>query len=170
MGAPDNGRKDTAKKKAFFSGLHGVITGMAALITASVAVAGLALSQGWLNGGAKGGGTGTGTTASTAAVPQYAVAPASIAFAPLGPTTAAIEVSNTGVVAMTVEPPLVTGPNASHFGATSQTCDAPVEPGRSCQLEVTFTQAPGTFNAIVVVRVTGAVRAIEVPVKATAIL
>jgi hypothetical protein len=165
VSAPDK----TEKKKAFFSSLHGVITAIAALTTASVAVLGLALNQGWLSGGSSRTSAG-GTSATTAAAPQFAVDPPSIVFQPVGPTTASVQVSNTGVVPMTVEPASVTGPGAAHFTATTGTCDGSVEPGLSCQLQVMFSQTPGTFNADLVVEVTGAVRAAEVPIKATAIL
>lgn len=162
--------------KSFFSGLHLVITGIAALITASVAVIGLSINQGWIGGTKTGGGAGTGTGTSgstsvvTTAAPEFAVNPTSLTLQPLQPTTVSVEVSNTGVVPMTVEPPTMTGTNAGRFTAQPQTCDGPVDPGRSCQLQVTFNPAPGTFSAILVVQVAGAVRATEVPITATAIL
>jgi hypothetical protein len=45
-----------------------------------------------------------------------------------------------------------------------------VDPGRSCQIQVTFKHAPGSFDATLVIRVTGAPKATEVSIKATAIL
>jgi hypothetical protein len=161
-----------APNKSFFSGLHLAITGFAAFVTAVVAIVGLAISQGWLSGNAKSGGGGGGGSApgsvSTVAVPAYSVDPTSIVFQPLGATTASVKVTNTGVVAITVEPPTLT--DSSHFGASAQTCDGPVDAGRSCQVLVTFKPAPGTFSATLVIRVTDAPKATEVSVKGTAIL
>jgi hypothetical protein len=60
----------------------------------------------------------------------------------------------------------VTGPNAARFAATIGTCSGSIDPGRSCQLQVTFRPMVGTFNATVVIKVNGAVQATEIPVKA----
>jgi hypothetical protein len=58
-------------KKAFFAGLHGAVTGIAALATASVAIIGLSINQGWIGGTKSGGGASVTTTA--AGRPQYSV-------------------------------------------------------------------------------------------------
>ncbi|MDQ1391721.1 MAG: Abnormal spindle-like microcephaly-assocd, ASPM-SPD-2-Hydin [Acidimicrobiaceae bacterium] len=158
----------SAPNKSFFSGLHLAVTGFAAFVTAVAAIVGLAINQGWLSGNAKSGTGGAGTSVSTAAIPQYSVEPLALEFQPVGPSTASVKVTNTGVVPIAVENPTVT--DASHFGASVQTCAGSVDPGRSCQLQVTFKRAPGTFNATLVIRVTGAPRATEVAIKATAIL
>jgi hypothetical protein len=184
----------SAPNRSFFSGLHLLITGLAALVTASVAVFGVAVNQGWLGSksttsgagpGASSGSTATGSTSTTSAPgtpgasdttagagPQYAVDPLSVTFTSLGPTTAAVKVSNTGLVPMTVEQPMFSaGSDTSHFSANAGTCGVgSVDPGLSCQLQVTFKHAPGTFTATLDVRVTGAVRATEVSIQATAIL
>ncbi|HEX3539492.1 MAG TPA: hypothetical protein VHT75_03525 [Acidimicrobiales bacterium] len=166
----------SAPNKSFFSSLAGVVTGIAGLLTAAVAVFGVAVNQGWLHGSSRSnplpgstaapasGGTPNGTN------PQYAVAPPAVTFQALGGTTTAVRVTNTGVVPITVTPPQVTGADASHFRADPGDCAAPVDPGRSCQLQVSFNPAPGTFNATLVVQVSGAVRATEVPLQAHAIL
>jgi hypothetical protein len=158
-------------KKAFFAGLHGAITGLAALATASVAIIGLSINQGWI-GGTKTGGANSSVSTTVAAVPQYAVDPMSLSLQPLGATTVTVDVSNVGAVPMTVEPPSLAGPNASHFVAANRTCGAPVSPGGSCQLQVSIKQGAGggTFNALLVVRVLGAGSATEVPITGTAIL
>ncbi len=178
----------SAPNKSFFSGLTGLITGIAGIVTAAAALFGVAANQGWLRSSSTsnakpgatsgaatsqttGGAAGpTGTTGSTSsATPRYAVDPSSIVFQPIGATTASVKVSNTGEVPLTVEPPSVTG-DTSHFSASDHTCGSSVDPGRSCLLQVTFNKAPGTFTATLVVQVTGATRSTKVPIKATAIL
>ena len=174
----------SAPNKSFFSSLAGLITGIAGLVTAVVAVFGVAVNQGWLHGSSRsssapgstaapsgsssGGATSGGSTSGGS--PQYAVAPPAVTFQALGGSTTAVRVSNTGSVPMTVMPPEVTGADASHFKADPGDCAAPVSPGRSCQLQVSFNPAPGTYNATLVVQVSGAVRATEIPLQAHAIL
>jgi hypothetical protein len=161
----------SAPNKSFFSGLHGVITGLAALTTAGVAVLGLAINQGWLSGHQSGGGSGgAGTTASTAVAPQYAVDPSSVVFSALGSPTEPVTVSNVGSVLLTVERPRVIGPGASHFSASAGSCQGSVSPGASCQIQVTFKHASGTFNATLVIQVTGVAAPTTIPISATAIL
>ena len=170
----------SASNKSFFSGLHLLVTGLAAFVTASVAVFGVAVSQGWIGGNARtsagpgaagSSGAASGSSANTTtATPQYTVEPPSVTFQALGPTTASVKVTNTGTVTMTVESPRVTGPNADRFTASDQSCSPSVDPGRSCQLQVTFVRAAGSFNGTLVVQVQGAVRATEVPIQASAIL
>ncbi len=173
----------SAPNRSFFSGLHLLITGLAALVTASVAIFGVAVNQGWLHGNASRPTTApaasAGSTATTgggdttlSTVPQYSVDPLSVVFQALGPTTAPVKVTNTGVVPMNVEAPTFSpGPDVSHFSASAGTCGGgSVDPGLSCQLQVTFKHAAGTFNASLAVRVTGATRATEVAIQASAIL
>lgn len=185
----------SASNKSFFSGLHLLVTGLAAFVTACVAVFGVAINQGWIGGNAKtsgatgttgtaagggpgstaGGTTGTAGTAGgggpgSTAAPQFTVDPQSITFQSLGSTTAAVKVTNTGTITMSVEPPMVTGPNADRFTTSDQSCSASVDPGRSCQLQVAFLRTAGSFSGTLVVQVEGAVRATEVPIRASAIL
>jgi hypothetical protein len=186
----------SAPNKSFFSSLSGLITGIAGLLTATIAIFGVAASQGWLSSGSKAasstapglttstttstpsglgdpstifGSSGSSSNAAGGAVPQYGVDATSISFQAVGPTSTSVKVNNTGVVPMTVEAPSITGPGASHFTANNQGCGS-VDPGRSCQIQVNFQQAPGTFNATLVVQITGAPRATEVAITATAIL
>lgn len=152
-------------KKAFFAGLHGVITGMAALATASVAIIGLSINQGWIGGTKTGGGTSVTTTAGAAA-PQFVVDPTLLSFHLIGPPTASVDVSNVGTVPMTVRQPSLAGPGASHFSVADQTCGASVPTGHSCHLQVTFHDPGGAFNAVLVVQVIGAATATQVPITA----
>ena len=181
----------STSNKSFFSGLHLLVTGLAAFVTASVAVFGVAVSQGWIGGNSRtsaspgaagtagtgtvgtaagGGGGGGGPGSTAAAAPQFTVDPQSITFQSLGPTTASVKVTNTGTVTMSVKPPMVTGPNADRFTASDQSCSASVDPGRSCELQVAFRRTAGSFSGTLVVQVDGAVRATEVPIQASAIL
>ena len=167
----------SASNKSFFSGLHLLVTGLAAFVTACVAVFGVAVNQGWIGGNSRTSGatrtTGTaggGGPGSSAAAPQFTVDPQSITFQSLGPTTASVKVTNTGTVTMSVKPPMVTGPNADRFTASDQSCSPSVAPGRSCQVQVAFLRTAGSFSGTLVVQVEGAGRASEVPIQASAIL
>ena len=183
--------------KSFFSGLHLAITGTAALITSVVAVLGLALNQGWLGGGhsnsastatattatTAGAGTASGDTSSTVfgapslpgggasgTTPSFSVDPPKLVFRPLAPSDATITVRNDGTAPMTVLPPGLTGPDQPQFSVTDLGCAGSLDPGRTCQIRVTFHHAAGNFSANVVVQVAGAPQAVEVPVQASAIL
>lgn len=177
--------------KSFFSGLHGAITGFAAFVTSIVAVVGLALNQGWIGGHSRStsptvptvpGETTTSfpgeTTTATSTIPggnsvaavTYTVVPTVVNFQPLGPYDAIVTVKNTGTVGMTVQPPTIDGKDSGRFAVTDFGCTAPVDAGLSCPIKVTFTPAPGTFNARMVVRVDGAPQSTEVALVAKAIL
>jgi hypothetical protein len=181
-------------QKSFFSGLSGVITGLAALASATVGVVGLSVNQGWIGGHAKAAGPGASGGSSVSTLPgsppttsggfgaigdtsvpgpQFTVDPTSLVFnGAIGPRDATVKVLNPGVKTVTVQtPPLIKGTDAPRFSVSSQDCSTPVEPGRSCMLKVTFNPpGPGTFNAVLVVQVDGVAKAQEVPIQATAIL
>ena len=159
-------------RSGFFSGLSGFIAGVAGLLTALVAVAGLAVQQGWVGGGSVDGTTGTEGAdrgAPTAAVPAFEVEPASLSFQPVGSRDAEVRVRNTGAVPLRLEPPTVTGDDAERFDVDEGTCAGPLAPGRSCALRVRFDPGPGNFSALVVVEAEKAAQAREVPVKASGV-
>jgi hypothetical protein len=177
--------------KSFFSGLHGAITGFAAFVTSIVAVLGLALNQGWIGGGHSKSGAPGGTTTTTApgdtttslfslpatgssspsdAVPTFTVNPTSLTFAPLGPRDLTVTLKNTGLVSMFVLAPTLGGVDKGRFTATDLDCTGSVDPGRSCDIKVTFLPASGNFSAALVIQVVGAPQAFEVPIRASAIL
>lgn len=165
----------TTKKKSFFSGLAGVITGLAGVASAIVAVVGLSVSQGWI--GHKSSTTSAGAPTNAGVVPgsgdagpQFSVDPARINFESLGPRNASVTVHNTGTVKFAVKDPTVTGPDADRFDASMDSCSDPIAAGRSCGLTVTFKPKSGTFNATLVVEVEGGLRAVEVPIRAQALL
>jgi hypothetical protein len=185
-------------QKSFFSGLSGVITGLAAIASAIVGLIGLSVNQGWIGGHAKSAGSGSTAGSGGSTVPgspqtslpgspqtgiggigdtsvpgpQFAVDPTSLVFnGAIGPKDATVKVLNPGVLTINVQPPVIKGPDASRFSASPQDCSSPVEPGRSCLLKVTFNPpGPGTSNAVLVVQVSGVTKAQEVPIQATAIL
>ncbi len=173
-----------ASRKSFFSSVPGVITGAAGVLSAVVGAAGLAVQQGWIGGdsettgsgasgqaGAQGSrGSGGGSGASVSAAPKFSVEPTSVSFQAVGSRQAKVKVRNTGTVPLTVESPTVTGDDADRFSASEGSCDEALDPGRSCELEVTFSPRTGTFTAVLVVEAEGGAKASEVPLKGSAVL
>ncbi|MDP9073785.1 MAG: hypothetical protein M3N98_06320 [Actinomycetota bacterium] len=185
-------------QKSFFSGLSGTIAGVATLVSAIVAMIGLSVNQGWIGGhhsqnagspaatstSTSASSPGASTTSTSSATggtsgvttsmvgPQLALDPTALAIdGAVGPKDTTVKVSNPGSVTITVTPPTITGVDAARFAVNAQDCAAPLDPGRSCQLKVTFTPpGPGTFNATLVVQADVVPRAQEVPIRATAIL
>ena len=167
--------------KSFFSTTGGLITGAAGVLSAVVGAAGLAIQQGWVGGSDDGastveaGGTGAsgrapagrGGRATAAVVPTFSVEPKNVSFLPLGDRQEKVKVTNTGVVELDLKSPSVTGEDADRFSVDEGTCNAPLDPGRSCDLEVTFDPATGSFTALLVVEAGGGARAAEVPLKGT---
>ena len=171
--------------KSFFSTTGGLITGAAGVLSAVVGAAGLAIQQGWVGGDSDGtgqgtanqpgaagraGGAGRSGDVDAAVVPTFAVEPDSLSFQPVGPVgsrEAKVRVRNTGRVDLELETPTVTGEDADRFKANEGTCTGTVDPGRSCELEVTFSPKAGSFSALLVVDAAGGATAAEVPLKGT---
>ena len=179
----------SGSRKSFFSSMPGVITGVAGLLSAVAAVGGLAVQQGWIgdsgssdsgtvqtgrtNSGAGGGSTGgggTGDEATSEKAGSFEVDPSSVVFQPVGSRDAKVKVSNTGDVPIEVESPTLTGADADRFDADDGSCSGALDPGRSCQLEVTFKPATGRFEAVLVVSADGAPKSAEVPIRGSAVL
>lgn len=170
-----------AHSKSFFSTTAGLITGVAGVLSAVVGAAGLAIQQGWVGGGSDANpstasqpgassqaGSGRRSGGSTAAeVPTFAVEPTSLSFQPVGSRDAKVKVRNTGSVELKLQSPMITGDDADRFEASEGSCNGPVDPGRSCDLEVTFSPKPGSFRALLVVDADGGAKAAEVPLKGT---
>ena len=172
--------------KSFFSSMPGVITGVAGLLSAVAAVGGLAVQQGWIgdsgssdsgtvqtgrtNRGAEGANTGGGGEATSEKTGTFDVDPSSVVFQPVGSRDAEVKVSNTGDVPIEVESPTITGADADRFDADDGSCSGSLDPGRSCQLEVTFKPATGSFEAVLVVSADGAPKSAEVPIRGSAVL
>ena len=168
--------------KSFFRSVPGFLTGLAGVVSAGVAAAGLAAQQGWIGG--DGGedapsvttvapaqsGTGGPGSNSPARAGGFSVEPSSIVFQPVGVRDATVRVRNTGEVPLTVRSPRIEGDNPEQFEARNVSCTGSLEPGRSCELKVTFSPRTGRFQAILVVAATGAPKSTEVPLKASAVL
>lgn len=185
----------TVKQRSFWSTTSGVVTGIAGTITGVVTLVTVAAQMGWIggdgddpssvnsqgsavtqpatgpgSGGSRGpSGSGGATGSASATTPTFTVDPTRLSFEPLGSRTATVKVVNTGSVAATVESPMVEGSNPTQFTATAPTCTrAPLAPGRTCEVEVTFApQRAGTYAAELVIEVDGA-RAQEVTLSGTA--
>ena len=180
------------KERSFWSTTSGVVTGVAGTLTGIVGIVTLAAQMGWI-GGSDGGddpanvqpggsavtsvapganrGATTGAQNQGATAPVFSVDPTSLSFDSLGSRKSTVTVVNQGTVAMTVQTPRIEGSNAAQFGATAPTCTrADLAPGRSCEVEVTFSPTrSGTYKATLVVQVTGA-RAQEVPLSGQSLL
>lgn len=174
-------------KKSFWSSVPGVVTGVASILTAVVALLGISAKAGWIGGG---GGDGGATVASSSegatttiapaargatptsggtAAGEFAVEPASATFEPLKPKEATVTVRNTGDVPLTMRAPTVDGSAAAAFKVADLTCTRSVlAPGRSCEVKVTFAPAgPGEYSAVLVVAASNAPRQVEVGLKGT---
>ncbi len=172
----------SGSRKSFFSSMPGLITGVAGLLSAVAAVGGLAVQQGWVGdsgssdsrtvqtGRADSGGGGAGDDGTSEKTGTFDVDPSSVVFQPVGSRDAKVKVSNTGDVPIEVESPTLTGADAERFDADDGNCSGALEPGRSCQLNVTFKPATGKFEALLVVSADGATRSAEVPIRGSAVL
>lgn len=177
-----------SSKPGFFSTLPGLVTGLAGILTAGAAVAGLAVQQGWIGGGSGSSqsdaetslrpgsttsdGTRSGGASSSAgrAAGSFEVRPGNVEFDPVGAKQATVTVRNTGEVPLSVRPPQVTGEDADRFRATNRSCTGSLDPGRSCELQVSFDPKAGKYNAVLVVSASGAPNSAEVPLEASALL
>lgn len=172
-------------RKSFFSSMPGFITGVAGLVSAVVAAAGLAVQQGWVGGdsgsenapaeelsesGRAALSGGSGDSEVSGARPEFAVQPASVSFGTVGSREAKVTVRNTGEVDLRLETPTITGADPDRFRVSEGTCNGVVDPGRSCELDITFTPKSGTFDAVLVVEAEDGTKAQEVPLEASAVL
>ncbi|MFN2503943.1 MAG: choice-of-anchor D domain-containing protein [Acidimicrobiales bacterium] len=175
----------SVKGKSFWSTTSGLVTGLAGTVTGIVGLVTVATQMGWIGSddadtsptgvtteGSAAPGATTRSGAPAAATPSFTVDPLQVTFENLGPKKATVEVVNTGSAPMTVEQPSIDGDNPGQFSASAPTCTRrDVEPGRSCDVEVTFTPAKaGTpYSATLVIEVTGA-RPQEVDLSGSALL
>ncbi len=178
-----------SRKPGFFSTLPGLLTGVAGVLSAGAAVAGLAVQQGWVGGGsdssksdtaaeaqrpgsaASDGSSSSGSSSSAArAAGSFEVSPGNVEFDPIGAQQATVKVRNTGDVSLSVKPPTVTGEDADRFQASNRSCTGSLAPGRTCELEVSFEPKAGKYNAVLVVAASGAPNEAEVPLEGSALL
>ena len=178
-----------SSKRGFFSTLPGLLTGVAGVLSAGAAVAGLAVQQGWVGGGSdtsksdtaaetgqrpgsagSDGTSGGASSSASRAAGSFEVSPGNVEFDPIGAQEATVKVRNTGDVSLSVKPPTVTGEDADQFRATNRSCTGSLAPGRTCELEVTFEPKAGKYNAVLVVAANGAPNEAEVPLEGSALL
>ena len=137
-------------RRSFFATIPGLVTGLAGLLTGIVGLVTVLIQLGVI-GGDDGNGTpnsvttvagattaaGAGATPTTEA-PRLSVNPSTVDFKLGDPPNKKVTVRNeTSTTTITVSSPQVTGSDRSQFSATG--CSAPVRPGLSCELTVTFT-------------------------------
>lgn len=113
----------------------------------------------------------SGLTTTTSAKPAYTVDPSAVSFKAIGDHTASVSVRNTGNVELILSDVAVEGEDAGRFAVESEPCtSAPVDPGRSCALEITFTPpSSGEAKATLAIEAEDA-RAREVPLSGVALL
>ena len=175
-------------KRSFWASVPGLVTGIAGLLTGVVGLV-TVLIQLNIIGGDKAGGdkassdkpavsattlAPSGTTPTTAEVGSFTVAPKPVTFGPTDKVKTVTVKNTSDSASITLQPPRVTGDNATQFTAAFDTCSgAPLKPGLSCTLKVTFTPAGplGNYKATLQVQpAAGAVRADEVPLTASSLL
>jgi hypothetical protein len=173
-------------KRSFWASVPGVVTGIAGLLTGVVGLV-TVLIQLNVIGGDKAGGNKvpdapgasvttlapSGTTPTTE-VGSFTVAPKPLTFGPTDKVKTVTVKNTSDTASITLQPPKVTGDNAGQFSAAFDSCSgAPLRPGLSCTLKVTFTPAGalGNYKATLQVQpAAGAVRADEVPLTASSLL
>lgn len=180
-----------SKGRAFFSTLPGVVSGVAAFVTAIVGLITVAVQLGWVGdddgggasttvttgagggaGGTGSGGGGGGASTTVVGTGQLSVTPTRLAFAPLQAKEATVTVRNDGNGSVTLQPPTLEGPDRAQFSAAYSGCPTTLAPGRSCPVRVTFSPTrAGRYQATLVVAPTqGTARAVEVGIEGNHIL
>lgn len=185
------------KERSFWSSTSGVVTGVAGTLTGIVGLVGIATQAGWIGSGgdtsqsaarqADGADTTTSTTASsdsrtggvdqragrsaTTAGASFTVDPSALSFEALGARTASVTLKNTGSIEMNVDDISVEGEDEDRFTVAGTACSqASIDPGRSCEVEVSFTPGgSGTAKATMVIEVEDA-PAEEVSLSGSALL
>ena len=169
-------------KRSFFSTIPGLVTGLAGLLTGIVGLVTVLIQLGVLGGDGDGNGTSAtattvagGTTVAgagatpTAEPPRFSVSPSSLDFKLTDPRDKKVTVRNESSATTLTVSPQVAGTDRAQFSASG--CSAPVRPGLSCEVTVTF--APGgplrTYQASLQISAPGA-RAEEVRLTASTLL
>lgn len=177
----------STRQKSFWSTTAGAITGIAGVATAIGGLVGVAAQVGWIGDSdgsagpaavttttsleAGGGGGASGSRSTASGPPRFTFDPTSVVFESLGPRAQTAALRNTGDAPLEVESTAVEGANAENLAADGSDCTGGlVEPGRSCQIEVSFKPSgAGDYRATLVVAVDGAPDR-EIPLRGTAIL
>lgn len=150
-------------ERAFWSSLPGILTGLAGILTAAVALLGLALSQGWIGNG---GGDDSSVDAGGEVV-RISVEPEKLEFGGLGLPGAdekAVEVLNDGTAPVTLETE-ITGEDEGKFSSDGTDCTtSPLPPGRTCEVTVSL-DGSGAASATLVISANGGELAREVELE-----
>lgn len=150
-------------ERAFWSSLPGILTGLAGILTATVALLGLALSQGWIGDG---GGEDSSVDAGGEVV-RISVEPEKLEFGGIPLTGAgekAVEVVNDGTAPVTLEIE-ITGDVAGQFTTDGTDCTtSPLPPGRTCEVTVSRDES-GAASATLVISANGGELAREVELE-----
>jgi len=166
-------------KRSFWASVPGLITGLAGLLTGIVGLGTLAVQQGILGKDSPrptttvvGAGSGIGAPPTTEAG-AFTLTPLTLDF-PLGSKSQDVTVKNISTTAaITMLPPRVTGDDDARFVAAFGTCNnAPLPPGASCTVKVTFSPAGilRRYNARLQIQATGAPRTAEVSLSGTTLV
>lgn len=186
-----------AKERSFWTTTSGMVTGVAGTLTGIVGIATVAAQLGWIGPeddasqsaakqpAAAGATSSTEVTpesrssgserasrgGDTTADPAFTVDPSALSFQALGERTATVKLTNTGSVELNVEGITVDGADAGRFTVADSACtSANVDPGRSCEVEVSFSpQGNGTSKATMVIEVEDA-PAQEIPLSGSDLL
>lgn len=153
-------------ERAFWSSLPGVLTGLAGILTATVALLGLGLSQGWIGDeDPDEGDNGSGDDDT----PVLSVDPPSITFRPaiLGAVSQTVTIRNQSSTAVTLSSARLDGEHPDRFEVNDRECSGELAGGRSCEVTVIFDPAGvGESSATLVVGVEDGDRFEEVTLRA----
>jgi hypothetical protein len=143
-------------ERAFWSSLPGILTGLAGILTAAVALLGLALSQGWIGDG---GGEAANDSANGGEVVRISVEPEPLEFTkvPGQEAVKTVTVTNegTGPIMVTTE---ITGENEGSFSSDDKDCTrSEIAPEGTCTVAVTFDASASvrSYQASLVVSAEG---------------
>ena len=153
-------------ERPFWSSLPGILTGLAGILTATVALLGLALSQGWIgNRGGDDSSVGAGGEVVRISVEPEKLEFGGLPFARGGEK--AVEVVNDGTAPVTLEIE-ITGEHKAKFSRDGTDCTtSPLPPGRTCDVTVSLDES-GPASATLVVSANGGELAREVELEGRA--
>lgn len=155
------------KERSFWSGIPGLLTGLAGVLTAVVGLLGLALSQGWI-----GDGTAEENLAGDGGVTEVvriSVKPEDVSLTQPGRAAVTVTVTNGGnqPVSVTTE---VTGEGRDSFKIDNSECaGGPIAPGRTCPINVELDAGVGQHDARLVVSAEGGKDNAEVALSGTSV-
>lgn len=168
--------------KSFWSGIPGLLTALAGILTGVLGLGTLAYQLGVVGdkdkapttttqstsvaGGSESSGAGTGSGATGGTV-SFTVEPSDVTLKGLGSKSDDVKVTNRGTVALTVKAPQLTGPDKAKFTVDGTDCsNAKVAIGGSCQITVTF-DGSGEAGATLTISADGAPAPERVTLKGT---